>query len=250
MPLDRPCFALYAYISLKSIDACSSAYQLEKGKRMAARVITVAQQKGGAGKTTVTVHLALALAALGEKTALIDIDPQGSLSHWFRLRQEALGSTKTGLHLSNVHGWRVAGEIDRLSREYAYIVVDSPPHAQTEAKAAIRAADIVIIPVQPSPLDLWATKPTVDIAKDAKIPALLLLNRLPIKSPLREDAERTLSEMGVQVANSRIGNRVGFAVSMNEGRGIGELTPKSAGAREMRNLALEVVDAINRHRPR
>ena len=213
---------------------------------MAARVITVAQQKGGAGKTTVTVHLALALAALGEKTALIDIDPQGSLSHWFRLRQEALGAGKTGLAVSSVHGWRVSGEIDRLMREYSYIVVDSPPHAQTEAKAAIRAAHLVVIPVQPSPLDLWATKPTVDIAKDAKVPSLLLLNRLPIKSPLQEEAERLLAEMGVNVAKTRIGNRVGFATSMNEGRGIGELSPKSAGAREMRNLAFEVMEMAGR----
>lgn len=214
---------------------------------MAARVITVAQQKGGAGKTTVTVHLALALAALGEKTALIDIDPQGSLSHWYRLRQAALGIGKTGLVVTDVHGWRVSGEIDRLSRECKYIVVDSPPHAQTEAKAAIRSAHLVVIPVQASPLDLWATKPTVDIAKDAKVPVMLLLNRLPIKSPLQEEAERILGEMGVPVARTRIGNRVGFATSMNEGRGIGELAPKSAGAREMRNLALEVLEMLAGH---
>ncbi len=214
---------------------------------MAARVITVAQQKGGAGKTTVTVHLALALAALGEKTAVIDIDPQGSLSHWFRLRQASLGPGKTGLVVTDVHGWRVSGEIDRLARECKYILVDSPPHAQTEAKAAIRAAHLVVIPVQASPLDLWATKPTVDIAKDAKVPVMLLLNRLPIKSPLQEEAERVLGEMGVPVAHARIGNRIGFATSMSEGRGIGELAPKSAGAREMRNLALEVVEMLAGH---
>jgi len=214
---------------------------------MAARVITVAQQKGGAGKTTVTVHLSLALAALGEKTALIDIDPQGSLSHWFKLREAALGAGKTGIALSSVQGWRVAGEIDRLAREFSYIVVDSPPHAQTEAKAAIRAAHLVVIPVQPSPLDLWATKPTVDIAKDSKVPVLLLLNRLPIKSPLKDEAERLLGEMGVTVATTRIGNRVGFATSMSDGLGIGELTPKGAGAREMRNLALEVIETLTAH---
>jgi chromosome partitioning protein len=211
--------------------------------RMAARVVTVAQQKGGAGKTTVTVHLALALAALGEKTAVIDIDPQGSLSHWFGLRQQALGKD-AGIAVSSVHGWRVGGEVDRLSREYKFILIDSPPHAQTESKSAIRAAQLVVIPVQASPLDLWATKPTVDIAKDAKVPVLLLLNRLAIKSPLREEAERILGDMGVPVARTRIGNRVGFATSMNEGRGIGELAPKSAGAREMRNFALEVVEAF------
>lgn len=214
---------------------------------MAARVVTVAQQKGGAGKTTVTAHLALALAALGEKTAVIDIDPQGSLSHWYRLRQAALGNAKTGLVVTDVHGWRVAGEIERLSRDHKYILVDSPPHAQTEAKTAIRAASLVVIPVQASPLDLWATRPTVEIARDAKVPVLLLLNRLPIKSPLQEEAERILGDMGVAVARSRIGNRVGFATSMNEGRGIGELAPKSAGAREMRNLALEVVETLAGH---
>ena len=134
-----------------------------------------------------------------------------------------------------------------MARECKYILVDSPPHAQTEAKAAIRAAHLVVIPVQASPLDLWATKPTVEIAKDAKVPVMLLLNRLPIKSPLQEEAERVLGEMGVTVAHSRIGNRIGFATSMSEGRGIGELAPKSAGAREMRNLALEVIEMLAGH---
>ena len=142
---------------------------------------------------------------------------------------------------------KLRGEIDRLARECKYILVDSPPHAQTEAKAAIRAAHLVVIPVQASPLDLWATKPTVEIAKDAKVPVMLLLNRLPIKSPLQAEAERVLGEMGVTVAHSRISNRIGFATSMSEGRGIGELAPKSAGAREMRNLALEVIEMLAGH---
>src|SRR5579872_2887716 len=90
-----------------------------------AKVITVAQQKGGAGKTTVASHIAVALSQKGNRVAIVDIDPQGSMSYWHNIREEALGEGYTGITFASVSGWREASEISRLKRAVDYIVIDS-----------------------------------------------------------------------------------------------------------------------------
>src|SRR5688572_26880668 len=91
-----------------------------------AKVITVAQQKGGAGKTTVAAHIAVALSQKGNRVAIIDIDPQGSLGYWHRVREERFGEGYTGLIFNSLSGWRVGSEISRLRRQCDYIIIDSP----------------------------------------------------------------------------------------------------------------------------
>ncbi len=208
-----------------------------------ARVITIAQQKGGAGKTTLAVQLALAWQAIGKRVTLIDIDPQGSLDRWFALRARMLGEANVGVGFAAVTGWRAAAEIDRHARGADLIVVDSPPHAQTDAKAAIRAAHLVVIPVQPSPLDLWATAPTLALAAEARRPVLLVLNRVPARSGIAETMAREAASLDVRLAATRLGNRAAFAASMAEGKGILETAPNSLAAREVTTLADEILSA-------
>ena len=208
---------------------------------MAARVITIAQQKGGAGKTTLAAHLAVAWHELGEKVALVDIDPQGSLSQWFALREAHLGKGNTGIGLTQITGWRASAEIDRLKRDHSLIVVDSPPHAQTDAKIAVRAANLVVIPVQPSPLDVWATRPTVELAASEKVPVLLVMNRVPSRSLLTEDMVAALGQIKAELATARLGNRGSLAMSMAAGLGVGEHAPGTVAAREVNKVAREVL---------
>ena len=125
---------------------------------MPARIIAAAQQKGGAGKTTLAAQLAVAWAAR-RRVALMDIDPQSSLTAWHGLRAESRKNLAQ-IHLSDVSGWRVGTELDRLRNDFDVVLIDCPPHAETETKNAMRAADLVVIPVQPSPMDVWATTPT------------------------------------------------------------------------------------------
>jgi len=141
-----------------------------------ARIFTVAQQKGGAGKTTLVAHLAIAFSAARHRVALIDIDPQQSLTQWYRQRIARLGETAAGVQLESVDGWRARNEASRLARAHDIVLIDSPPHAETEAKMAIRSADLVIVPVQPSPMDVWATRPTLNLARQEKVLALVVLN--------------------------------------------------------------------------
>jgi chromosome partitioning protein len=205
---------------------------------MTVKVITIAQQKGGAGKTTVAAQLAVAAAGLGRRVALVDIDPQGSLSRWFALRKE---HGHPGVTVNAVTGWRVTAEIDRLARHHDLIIVDSPPHAETEAKIAIRAGHLVLVPIQPSPLDLWATRPTLDIAKAEKRSVLLVLNRLSGRSPIAVEMVAAAAELGVELARAKLGNRGSFAASMAVGQGVTEFAADTIGAREALKLAREVL---------
>jgi chromosome partitioning protein len=207
---------------------------------MAGAVITIAQQKGGAGKTTLAAHLAMTWSEMGKHVALVDIDPQGSLTMWHGVRAARLGDGRTGLHVSTITGWRVAAEVERLAREYDVVLIDSPPHAATEARIAIRAARLVVIPVQPSPMDVWATKPTLELAAAEKIPALLVLNRVPPRANLTEAMLGQIAALGTPVAVARIGNRIGLATALLEGRGITESAKGSRAAEEIVALADEI----------
>jgi chromosome partitioning protein len=208
---------------------------------MAATIITIAQQKGGAGKTTLAIHLALSWAAEGKRVAVIDIDPQASLSNWFRVRQERLGAGETPVEVVAVGGWRVAGEVERQARENDVVLIDSPPHAETEARVAVRAGRLVLVPIQPSPMDLWATKPTLDLAKAEKVPVLMVLNRVPPRAKLTSMMRLTLETLAVNIAETHIGNRVALAAAINEGQGIQEYEPSSTAAAEIKALADEVL---------
>lgn len=200
------------------------------------KVITIAQQKGGAGKTTIAAHLAVALSQRGKRVAVIDIDPQGSLTAWHKIRESRLGEGYTGLTFLAVSGWRVSSEITTLKRSHDVIIVDSPPHTETEAKTAIRAADVLIVPVQPSPTDLWATKATLDLAAKERIPAYVLLNRV---NPNSKMLQAITKELPGQLKN-QLGNRVVFASAILEGKCVTETAPNSPAAQEVKALTQEI----------
>jgi chromosome partitioning protein len=201
-----------------------------------AKVITVAQQKGGAGKTTVAAHIAVALSQKGNRVAIIDIDPQGSLGYWHKIREKKLGEGYTGLTFNSLSGWRVGSEVSRLRKQCDYIIVDSPPHTETEARTAIRSADLIVIPVQPSPTDLWATKATLELAKNEKIPVKVVLNRVAPNSRLTQ----TIADELPELAETTLGNRVLFAAALMEGRTATEVEPASAAAKEIKDLVKEI----------
>ena len=200
-------------------------------------VITVAQQKGGAGKTTLAAHLAAALAGR-RRVAVLDIDPQRSLSRWHALRAQRQGAAP--ISLSEVSGWRLGNELDRLRRDHDVLLVDSPPQLDTDAKLAVRGADLVLVPLQPSPPDLWAAEGTLRLAADEKRPARLVLNRAPASGKLRKQVEAEISRKGALLLAATLGNRTGFASAFAQGLGITETAPTSVAAAELRALLAEI----------
>jgi chromosome partitioning protein len=201
-------------------------------------VITIAQQKGGAGKTMLAVNLAVALAAT-RRVAVLDIDPQRSLARWHALR-EGQSRPLPAITASDVSGWRVRSELNRLRQSHDAVVIDSPPHIDTDAKLAIREADLVLVPLQPSPPDLWAAEGTLKLAQAEKRLVRLVLNRAPAASRLRSLVEQEIAGGGHALLAATLGNRAGFANAFAVGMGVTEASPKSQAARETAALLAEV----------
>jgi len=208
---------------------------------MNAKTITLAQQKGGAGKTTISIHLAVALGQMGKKVILLDADPQGTTSHWYNLRKSIMGDDFTTIDFKAISGWNTSNECLRLRNEYDYIIVDTPPHLQTDAKSAIDSANLTIIPVQPSPADLWATKETVNIAQNAKCDFCLILNRTSHNSKLAQEIVDLLNTTPM----ATITNRVSMASALMKGKTVTETQPRSPAALEIQQLAKKVTKILN-----
>jgi chromosome partitioning protein len=200
-------------------------------------VITVAQQKGGTGKTTLAANLAAALAPV-RRVAVLDIDPQKSLTRWFALR--AAAPQAAALTFSEVSGWRLSAELDRLKRTHDVLLIDSPPQIDTDARLAIRGADLVLVPVQPSPPDVWAAEGTLKLAAAEHRPARLVLNRMPPASRLGEMVKADLAARGLPLLRASVGNRTGFAIAFAAGLGVTEAAPRSTAAAELRAVLEEL----------
>lgn len=208
---------------------------------MAGLILTVAQQKGGSGKTTFSAHLATALAYHGMSVAILDCDPQGSLGEWYEAREEALGEDDTGLTFRTASGWGARREARTLSSDYDAVVIDTPPKTDTEARPAIEAATMVVVPVQPSPMDVWACGSTIALAEKERTPALLVLNRVPPRAAITEEMAEALGNIDAPLATTRIGNRVGFPSAMIQGLTIMDTDKNGKGAEEIAALRDEVL---------
>jgi len=206
---------------------------------MSGQIITIAQQKGGSGKTTLAAHIAVALAQ-GGRVALVDCDPQGSLGEWFEAREATLGEDATGLDFRTASGWGARREARSLSRDYDFVVIDTPPKSDVESRPAIEAASLVAVPVQPTPIDLWATRPTLEMIAKEGTPCLIVINRAVSRVALTQEMSEAIRALGHPAAQTRLGNRVGFAASMGSGLTIMETTPSSKGAVEIEALAVEM----------
>lgn len=206
-------------------------------------IITLAQRKGGAGKTTLAAHLAAGWAGAGRRVAVVDVDPQRSLSQWVEIRRRSRGG-EVGFTAISVSGWKLGIELDRLRRDHDLILIDSPPHAEMDSRAAIRAADLVVIPVQPSPMDLWATQATLEIARAENRRALLVLNRVAPRARLTQEIAASLGLGDVRLAATTLGNRTAYAASLVTGEGIEEFEPAGAAAGEMIHLRDEIDETL------
>lgn len=206
-----------------------------------AKIITIAQQKGGAGKTTMAACLAVSLMQTGKRLALVDIDPQGSLKYWYGLREQKYGKGYTGVTFLSGSGWRLSTMLAQAKDNFEFIIIDSPPHTETEAKAAIRSADLVLIPMQPSPADLWATSATLDFARSEKKLVKVVLNRHNPSSKLAKEIVSGLPDL----LDSYLGNRVAFSSCFMQGTGVTESDPSSHSATELRQLTNEVLALVS-----
>ena len=207
---------------------------------MAGKIITVAQQKGGAGKTTIAANLAVALSREGKRVALLDTDPQGSLGRWFMTRRAA---GDPGMEFSTASAWGVSYECDKLRGSVDYVLVDTPPKIDSDLKPAIRESDLVIVPVSASQIDVWATEGVLDLANREKAEVMVVLNRAKAGTRVAGDVDRALRELGIERAQATLGHRVAFPETMGVGRGVQE-RGRGVWADEVEGLLREVIRRI------
>ncbi len=211
---------------------------------MAGKIISIAQQKGGSGKTTLSLNLALSLASGGIRVAILDTDPQGSLGRWFMKRCERVGDSDPPLGFRTASAWGARYEARELLKNHELVIIDTPPKMGVDGRPAIEVADLVIIPVSPSPLDLWATDPTVELALEEKKPVLFILNRASQRTRLTGQVRKILEGKNCKCAKTLIGNRVLFAETAGEGWGVIERRPSSLAAKEIKSLSREIINIL------
>lgn len=205
------------------------------------KVITVAQQKGGSGKTTLAINLAVEFSRQGKKIALLDTDPQGSLGRWFLTRRDRLGDP--GMDLSTASAWGVSYECEKLRRTHDVVIVDTPPKVDADLRPALREADLILVPVASSHVDLWATDGVLDLVARENRRALVVLNRTKSGTRLAEDVAAAAGALA-EVTAARLGQRVVFAETMGHGLAASE-AGKSPAAAEVSALAAEVLAALH-----
>lgn len=196
------------------------------------KVIAVVSQKGGAGKTTLALHIAVAAERAGLSAAILDMDPQGTAERWSEWRKEeppAVVAAKATTLTRRLEQARMAhGDL---------VVIDTPPLAQTEAREAARIADLILIPCRPSAFDLDAIRVTADLANDIRKPAFVVVNAGPPHgTSVYRDVADTVERFGLQVAPARLAERAAFRHAVREGQSVQELEPNSKAAEEVSAL--------------
>ena len=196
------------------------------------KTIALIAQKGGVGKTTLAIHLATAFAAAGKATLLLDLDPQSSAAEWKDHRQAEAPAV---LSIQPARLAKVLEEARAIDTEI--VILDTAPHSESTALDAARLADLVLIPCQPTIMDLRAMVKTVDLLKLVRKPAYAVLNNVPHHGTITEEAASTITEnFGLEVAPVRFGDRVAFSRCMIAGQAAQEFEPAGKAALEVDQL--------------
>jgi chromosome partitioning protein len=201
------------------------------------KVVSVVSQKGGAGKSTICVHLGVSAHQDGKKVGIVDLDPQQSVRSWHDRRggePDVIGD----------HAKRLPMIIERTASAFDLLIIDTPPKDSGDALIAAKVADLVIVPCRPNAFDLHSVSDTITTAKEARKPVFGLLNQAPIRSNIIREAARVLVAQGAQVAPVVFHQRVAFAHCVIDGRTAMEYEPEGKATEEARELYAWVCDQL------
>jgi len=211
-------------------------------------IISVINQKGGVGKTTLSIHISSTLALAGKKVLLIDADAQRSALDWAAAREDDPIFTVVGMPSNTIHK-----QVKRLESDYDYIIIDGPPRVYDVAKSCIASSDIVLIPIQPSPYDVWSAEEVVKLINEVKEPlsgykkikAVFVINRKIPKTVIGRDVEEALSNYNIPVMKTHLHQRVTYAETASIGSSAIEADPESIAGKEIKALIEEIIKFAN-----
>lgn len=206
-------------------------------------IISVLNQKGGVGKTTLSVNLAAALALAKNKVLLVDADSQGSALDWHSSREREALFTVVGLAKPTLHK-----DMPTLAGHYDHVIIDGPPRANDVARSAIMASQTILIPLQPSPYDVWAAEEIVKLIQEAQvyrddIKVLFTVNRRVANTAIGRDVSSALECYPFPLTRNVISQRVVFAESAAQGLSVLEFEPKGFAAKEIKALIQEIMES-------
>jgi chromosome partitioning protein len=203
-------------------------------------IIAVINQKGGAGKTTIALNLAAAIAEAGGRVLVIDADPQQTAQDWAAVREtpppfQVIGLAKPVLHR----------DLPKIAADYDHVVIDGAPRNYEVARSAILSADFVLIPVQPSGADFWASRETVKLVQEAHAfketqKSAFVVSRKISRSALGRDISEALAEFDMPILRAGTAQRVAYADALTAGSTVIESQPRGAAAEEIRALLAEI----------
>jgi chromosome partitioning protein len=195
------------------------------------KTIAIVSRKGGAGKTTLTLHLATAATSKGKQVVIVDLDPQASATGWGDSRE---GESPVVISAQAARLQKALETADENGADFVFI--DTSPHSETAALAAIRAADLILIPCRPAILDLRAIGDTVDLVKLAKKNATVVLNAVPPRGTIAEDAKSAISGYDIEIAPVHFTQRAAFVNSLPAGLTAIDYEPDGKAAEETKKL--------------